>query len=107
MRFRLISLDLDFKQGPVSIPFAGFNYFYGEMGAGKSSIVRLVDYCLGGSVEMTPALQSEFTAATLKLEVNGCALSTTRQRDEKTTVRARWSRQGDFDVVLPTKKASG
>lgn len=106
MRIRLVSLDLDLKQGPVSIPFSDFNYFYGEMGAGKSSIVRLVDYCLGGSVEMTPALQSEFTAVTLKLEVNGCALSLTRQRDE-TTVRARWSRQGDFDVVIPTKKASG
>lgn len=107
MNIRLLSLELVFKRGSENIEFADFSYYYGEMGAGKSSIARLVDYCLGASLELTPALQSEFTSATLNLRVEDTELALTRTRDEKTTVRARWTRDGAFDVVLPIKNAAG
>lgn len=40
------------------------------MGAGKSTIARLIDYCFGGGLDMTPALQSEFVSAMLVFNIN-------------------------------------
>jgi len=37
-----------FRQQTVNIPFADFNYFYGQMALEKSSIARLIDFCFGG-----------------------------------------------------------
>lgn len=48
MKFRLNSLDLMFRQEEVAIPFADVSYFWGRMGAGKTSIALMIDYCLGG-----------------------------------------------------------
>ena len=58
MKIRLAELHVSFKKSKESIKFADFSYFYGQMGAGKSTIARLVDFCLGGDLgenEMTPA----------------------------------------------------
>ena len=63
MKFRLIDIDLAFKRLRERIVFTDFTYFHGQMGAGKSTIARLIDFCLGGHLgeaEMTPALQTEF-----------------------------------------------
>ena len=48
MKFRLDSLSIRLKRETEVIPFAELSYFYGQMGSGKTSIARLVDYCLGG-----------------------------------------------------------
>jgi hypothetical protein len=40
-------------------------FFHGQISAGKSTIARLIDFCLGGSLEMTIALQQEFVSASL------------------------------------------
>ena len=58
--FTLSSLTLAFKRDTEIITLAGASYFYGQMGAGKTSIARLIDYCLGGDIALSPALQSEF-----------------------------------------------
>jgi tRNA A37 threonylcarbamoyladenosine biosynthesis protein TsaE len=50
MRFQLKSLTLKLKRETVIIPFADITYFYGQMGAGKTSIARLIDYCLGATL---------------------------------------------------------
>jgi len=70
MRFHFRKLDLVFKKSKETILFGDIAYFYGQMGAGKSSIARLIDYCLGGDLEYSPALQSEFVSATLYLTIN-------------------------------------
>ena len=48
MNFHIKELHLSFKKGKETVQFADFTYFYGPMGAGKSTIARLVDFCLGG-----------------------------------------------------------
>jgi hypothetical protein len=48
MQFHLDSLTLKLKRDTVVIPLEDTTYFYGQMGAGKTSIARLIDYCLGG-----------------------------------------------------------
>jgi Holliday junction resolvasome RuvABC ATP-dependent DNA helicase subunit len=84
LKFRLQELTLGLKREDVVIPFADANYFWGQMGAGKTSIARLIDYCLGGKIELTPALQSEFVSATLTLSLAKGDLALERERDSDT-----------------------
>ena len=110
MRIRLTELHLSFKKGKESIRFADFSYFYGQMGAGKSTIARLVDFCLGGNIgesEMTPALQSEFVSASLLLEVEGTLVHLKRD-SASNQIRANWKEGDDvIEVMIPARKAEG
>jgi hypothetical protein len=107
MKFTLRSLTLALKQGTETVPFADVSYFYGQMGAGKSSIARLVDYCLGGSLELSPALQSEFVGATLEIELEHGVVIVERPR-EADRVIARWSGEsGPMQVSLPARDTDG
>jgi hypothetical protein len=107
VRFQLTSLDLAFKKQLVSVPFSGINYFWGQMGAGKTSIARLIDYCLGGSIELSPALQSEFVSATLTLNLKNGDLALERGRDTNLVI-ARWG-SGDeaMQAAVPARDANG
>ena len=64
------------------------------MGAGKTSIAHLIDYCLGGDFDLSPALQSEFVSAKLNLLINGNALSLERVRESEQIV-ALWVQKGE------------
>lgn len=44
-------------------------FFHGQISAGKSTIARIIDFCLGGTLEMTIALQREFISSTLAARV--------------------------------------
>ena len=110
MRVRLTELHLSFKKRKEVIRFTDFSYFHGQIGAGKSTIVRLVDFCLGGNLgesEMTPALQSEFVSASLQLEVEE-TLVDLRRDSTSNLIRANW-KQGDdvIEVMVPARIAKG
>ncbi|UOR00182.1 AAA family ATPase (plasmid) [Hymenobacter sp. 5317J-9] len=105
MHIRLAKLTLVFTAATEELPFEDVTYFYGQMGAGKSSIARLIDYCLGGKFDLSPALQSEFTTATLSLFVNEKPLALERQRDSEYVVCSWRDEQGNFDLILPARKA--
>ncbi len=101
------SLDLTYKRSTISIPFKEVSYFYGQMGAGKSSIARLIDYCLGGGFDLTPALQSEFVSATLHLLINDKPVSFERPRDSN-KIHASWEdASGKSDIIIPARKPEG
>lgn len=110
MKFRLIDIDLAFKRLRERIAFTDFTYFHGQMGAGKSTIARLVDFCLGGHLgeaEMTPALQTEFVSASLSLEVEGVPLSLERHAHSN-QIRARWtSNEEKFELLVPARAPDG
>lgn len=107
MKFEVLSLTLSLKRSEEQIRFADVSYFWGQMGAGKTSIVRLVDYCLGGDIKLTPALQTEFVAATLRLNLESGAVTLERTRDSDQLL-ARWSRGGDeFQAIIPARDAHG
>lgn len=107
MKFTMVSLVLSLRKAEEAIAFSGISYFWGQMGAGKSSIARLVDYCLGGDFQLSPALQAEFLSATLTLELQQSVLTIERQRDSR-NVLASWTRNdGPYSVVLPARVASG
>ncbi|MBN9521429.1 hypothetical protein J0H58_23385 [bacterium] len=107
MKFRLTKLVLTFTRGEVAIPFSEVSYFWGQMGAGKTSIARMIDYCLGGKIQPTPAMQSEFVAATLFLELEKGPLRIERPRDSDRVV-AQWG-EGDeaHEMSLPARTPGG
>jgi hypothetical protein len=98
---------LNLRRGVVTIDFADVSYFWGQMGAGKTSIVRLVDYCLGGQIQLSPAMQSEFVGATLNLSLVRADLALERPRDSDRVI-ARWGTgENAYQVSLPARKAEG
>lgn len=81
MKIILENLVIKTKKGPVKIDFSPrITYFYGKMGAGKSTIARLIDYCLGNEINETPALQSEFLAARLELMIEKFSVLLEREK---------------------------
>jgi hypothetical protein len=90
---------MDCKSSQEKLTFTNFNYFYGQIGAGKSTIARLINFCLGGDLAYTPALQQEFVAATLNLEVRGKALALMRNSGEN-QIRARWDQEGKTQEAM-------
>ena len=107
MKFNLVSLRLSLRRADEQIDFSKLNYFWGQMGAGKSSIARLVDYCLGGTIQLSPALQAEFVSAALTLELERGKLSIERARDAADAFASWEDDQGLFSVVIPTRVADG
>lgn len=66
-------------------------FLYGPIGKGKSTVARLVDYCLGGDLERTPAIQQEFVAAELSLVLGNYNCTIERAVDDTQSVRITWS----------------
>lgn len=107
LKFELTSLELGFKKENVTILFSAVSYFWGQMGAGKTSIAKLIDFCLGGDIELSPAMQSEFATATLTVQLARSTLAIERQRASDRVV-ASWNLGKEkFQIVLPTRKAEG
>ena len=107
MKFNLVSLGLSLRRADEQIEFSELSYFWGQMGAGKSSIARLVDFCLGGTIQLSPALQAEFVSATLTLELERATVSIERARDAADVFVSWEDDQGPYSVVIPTRVAAG
>jgi hypothetical protein len=108
MKFVLTSLVLRFNSGEEVIPLHRLNYIYGKMGAGKSSIARLVDYCLGADIMLTPALQEEFINAKLSVTLTNATLTIERSR-QSDNVRVEWTtiENAYFSGVIPAREPRG
>jgi len=104
MKIRLKSLHLVCKKSVEIVNFSDVSYFRGPMGTGKSTIARLIDYCLGSRrLDMTPALQNEFVSAKLTLTVGETELSLERVR-ESPSLTAQWS---EISLQIPARDATG
>lgn len=107
MKIVLKFLQLHFRKSVETIEFERVNFFWGKIGAGKSSIARLVDYCLGADINLTPALQLEFVQAVLSLEVEGRGLTIYRERESSNVVAAWRERDQTLEAIIPARKADG
>lgn len=70
---------------------ASVTFIHGPIGQGKSSVARLIDFCLGGDLERTPAIQSEFLAAELSLRLGSFDCLLERGSHDTESVRVTWS----------------
>ncbi|MBI5846627.1 MAG: DUF3732 domain-containing protein [Nitrospirae bacterium] len=66
-------------------------FLHGPVSTGKSTVARLVDYCLGGDLERTPAIQQEFIAAELSLILGSYNCLIERSANDNQSVRVTWS----------------
>jgi hypothetical protein len=107
MKFVLQELIVGCKKGKEVIPFTEVNYFYGQMGAGKSTIARLIDFCLGGDLDLTPALQSEFVYATLSVEIEGRGLVIRRDVNAGNVAVTFTEKEDEIVLNLPARKPAG
>ncbi len=107
MKVNLKILELHFRKSIERIEFDHVNFFWGKIGAGKSSIARLIDYCLGADINLTPALQLEFVQAVLSLEVEGRRLTIYRERGSSNVVATWEEGKESLEVLIPARKADG
>lgn len=103
MKLALNRLYLSLHRSIERIDLPGVVYFFGPIGSGKSSIGRLIDFCLGGSYGWTPALQAEMVSASLEMSVNNVPVMLHRDKDSGQVVAA-W-REGDetLQVLIPAR----
>lgn len=105
MRIRIRRLTVDCLAEHESVDFKQFTYFHGPIGAGKTTIAKLIDFCFGGKFAPTPVLQPIFVGASLDLSVNDRDLVLVRKRDSN-QIRAMWVEGGEpIDVIVPARDA--
>jgi len=96
MRLQLRHLLIRTRKTTEHIDFSDVvTFLHGPVGTGKSTVARLVDYCLGGYLERTPAIQQEFVAAELSLVLGDYDCTIERGADDTQSVRLTWSGPDD------------
>ncbi len=95
MRLRLQQLELRTKQSVEHVDFSRVTFIHGPVGTGKSTVARLVDYCLGGALEWTPAIRHQFLSATLYLTLGDFDVALERGATDNSLVRVSWSGSDD------------
>jgi AAA domain-containing protein len=74
---------------------AQISFFHGKISAGKSSIVRLIDFCLGGGLERTPAIMQELVSVSLYCRVANFEVVLDREAQSSNQVQVTWQGNGD------------
>lgn len=92
MYLKIDVLSIHCKKKTITVPFKkNINYFYGKMGAGKTTIVKLIAYCFGDDLIETSALQSEFVSATLRILLDDKIVVLKREKVESSgKVNVQW-----------------
>lgn len=95
MNTRLIQLRVHTRRTVEVIDFSrSVTFIHGPVGTGKSTVARMVDYCLGGGLERTPAIQQEFVAADLAMQFGRFTAHLERGAQDTSSVRVTWSDDG-------------
>ena len=95
MKIQLRHLVVLTRQTTERVEFSDVvTFIHGPVSTGKSTVARLIDYCLGGDLEWTPAVQQEFVAATLHLALGECDCTIERSAEDASHVRLSWSGPG-------------
>ena len=100
MNIRLQRLQVTTRQSLEEVTFSrAITFLHGPVGTGKSSVARLVDFCLGGRLERTPAIQLEFVAARLYAVLGGHDRQFERTSSDPSHVRVTWERGQEMGSV--------
>ena len=108
MRVRIKKLVVATRKTNVILDFSPtVTFIYGPVGTGKSTVARLIDYCLGGNMERTPAIQEEFVAATLSIALGNHSCQLERAGSDGQNVRVSWTKgDGQYESVNAPIQAS-
>jgi len=109
MNIRFRQLDVTTKHTLETFDLSRqVTFLHGPIGAGKSSVARLIDFCFGGRLERTPAIQLHFVSARLLLDLGAFRVQLERSADDLQSVRVTWvGANGDRGSVnAPLQPAS-
>lgn len=101
MNIQLTHLLVRTRQTTEQIYFTEIaTFLYGPVGTGKSSVARLIDYCFGGDLERTPAIQKEFISVVLGAKLGEYECTFERGAADTQAVRVTWTRgEDDFGSI--------
>ena len=101
MNIKFQTLTLQCKKSREIIEFSPqISFFHGKISSGKSSIARLVDFCLGGELEHTPAIQTELVSVELSATIGNSEVLFERETSSN-KIQVSWkSNDGDMGSVL-------
>lgn len=100
MKIRLDKLVITTRRTTELLEFSpSVTFLYGPVGTGKSTVARLVDYCLGGDLERTPAVQQEFVSAQLRVDLGSNACTLERSATDTQSVRVSWTAGEEAESV--------
>ncbi len=108
MKFWFHSLKLTCRRSEELIDLDHqISFFHGRLSAGKSTIARLISFCLGGSLEQTTAIQQEFIAAQLTLTIGTSRVLIERNHKENQLQVSWLTDVGEPYSVLVAAKGDG
>jgi uncharacterized Zn finger protein (UPF0148 family) len=95
MKIRFSRLTLNCRESVEEIDLsAQIAFFHGKISAGKSSIVRLIDFCLGGDLERTPAIMQELVSVSLFAQLGEYEVVLDREAKGSEQVQVTWRSVG-------------
>ncbi len=91
MKLKLFSLTIQCRESREHIQFSPqVTFFHGSTGAGKSSIARMIDFCLGGDIEQTPAVRKEVISISLDAQLGEIRCVIERESLGSNQVHVSW-----------------
>lgn len=110
MKFKLNNLRLLCKESTEEVQFGSHvSFFHGEMGAGKSTIAEMINFCLGGKLVNTPAVSSEVISVQLLMQIGATEVLLERDIKSTTSLVASWKNEeelGRLDLPFEAGKES-
>lgn len=82
-------------------------FFHGKVSSGKSSIARLINFCLGGSLERTIAIQKEVISVSLELAIGAYDVLLERNAEGSNIVTATWIDENEQSYILNVPVIAG
>jgi len=101
MNIRFNTLTLQCRKSREVINFSPqVTFFHGPISTGKSSIARLIDFCLGGTLEKTPALAQELVQVQLSASIGDNEVLFERDANRSKRIQVTWSdRKGTSESI--------
>src|ERR1700710_1112264 len=104
MQINFYLLSLQCRQSKEVIDLSSqVIFFHGKVSSGKSSIARLINFCLGGNIERTIAIQKELTSVTLELGIGKYRVLFERSASHSTFINATCvdNENNSFTINVP------
>lgn len=101
MNIRIQRLRINLKKSIRTIGFSQkATFIFGPISKGKSTVARLVDFCFGGKLEETPAIQSEFVSAELSVQLGEFDCYLERSLTDSGSVTVSWIGEGGMPYTV-------
>lgn len=107
MNIHFKHLELICRQSVEHVDFAKqVTFIHGPVGTGKSSIARLVGFCLGADLTKTTALRSELLSAQLSATIGDYDVLLERELEQNSSVRVTWEKGHDDigSIIAPLEE---